>query len=69
MPQVSKKTNTMKVDFKCPKCEKGHLRPNGTSVMTYPPQHPHNCNNFECDYSEIFIDTIYPYIDYVDSDD
>ena len=49
------------VDFKCPKCDTGYLRPTNEVVLTTdPPQHPHKCNNPKCKYTETF-NTTYPY--------
>lgn len=56
------KVQTVQVDFKCPKCETGYLRPTGTVLTSYPPQIPHLCNNPACDYGETFRDKMYPYI-------
>jgi len=55
------KVKTIKVDYKCPKCDVGYLRPSGTVLTSYPPQYPHKCT--ECDYTENFNRT-YPYIEY-----
>lgn len=54
---------TYKVDFKCPNCNIGYLRNNGTVLTTYPPIYPHNCNNSNCNYAENFKIT-YPYYEY-----
>ena len=54
----------VKVDFKCPQCPDGHLRPTGTVLTSYPPQYPHMCDSVNCDYGQTFSLT-YPYIDYV----
>jgi hypothetical protein len=54
---------TVQVDYKCPKCERGFLRPTGNALMTFPPQYPHFCGNPDCDYMETFMLT-YPYMDY-----
>lgn len=54
---------TIFVDFKCPKCKKGYLRPMGNVLTTNPPIYPHRCNNPQCDYKKEFKFT-YPYIDY-----
>lgn len=53
---------TVKIDYKCPKCGKGYLRPTGVCYSTNPPMFPHKCNN--CDYGETFENKTYPYIDY-----
>jgi hypothetical protein len=48
------------VDFKCPKCKTGYLRPSNRVLTTNPPQYPHECSNPKCDYKETF-NTTYPY--------
>jgi hypothetical protein len=55
----------VRVDFKCPKCGIGYLRPTGTCLTTNPPQYPHNCNNHNCNYGKTFAGKTYPYIDYI----
>jgi len=55
---------TIQVDFKCPKCISGFLRPTGMVLSTYPPQYPHKCNNPNCDYHERFMEVSYPYTTY-----
>ena len=50
-----------KVDFKCPKCNEGYLRPTGQRYLTNPPKYPHLCNKVGCGYAEIFLGT-YPHI-------
>jgi hypothetical protein len=59
-----KEVKTIKVDYLCPKCGKGYLRPTGQVFTTNPPQYPHRCNNPECDYGETFMGIAYPYFDY-----
>jgi hypothetical protein len=66
--EIRRKVDTVKVDFKCPKCLKGFLRPTGTVLTSYPPQYPHRCNNADCDYQQTFSDKTYPYIDHVFDD-
>ena len=60
----------VKIDYKCPKCNIGYLRPNGI-ISHYgelnQPHHQHNCNNPICDYVETF-NIYYPYIDYIPAD-
>lgn len=51
----------IQVDFKCPKCMIGYLRPTNVSYMSNPPQYPHQCT--DCIYSETF-NIKYPYIEY-----
>lgn len=65
--EIRKEVKAIQVDCKCPKCNIGYLRPSVNSVLlsTFPPQYPHECTN--CDYSETFINKVYPYIDYVDA--
>jgi hypothetical protein len=58
---------TIQVDYKCPKCIKGYLRP---IMMTYGSpdiQYPHRCNNHDCDY-KIVLPVRYPYIEYIPED-
>ena len=59
--ETRKELKTIEVDYKCPKCGKGKLRPTGKKLLSHPPKYPHKCT--ECDHKETFINT-YPYIDY-----
>jgi len=63
MSETRKDVKQVQVDYLCPKCNIGHLRPTGTVFPTNPPQFAHKCNN--CDYMETFLKQ-YPYIDYVE---
>ncbi len=57
----------VQVDYKCPKCHKGYLRP---LIMTYgnpKVEYPHHCNNKDCDYKKI-LPVRYPYIKFVPKD-
>jgi len=56
------------VDYKCPKCNEGYLRPTGQVYTTYPPMYPHRCNNPKCDYSETMHNKAYPHIEYEEID-
>lgn len=56
---------SVRVDYRCPECKKGYLRPSGTIFTTEPPQYPHNCNNPNCKYGQTF-NKSYPYIDWVE---
>jgi hypothetical protein len=56
-----KEVQTFQVDYRCPKCNNGYLRPSGTVLTSYPPQYPHKCNNPLCDYVETFRDKSYPF--------
>lgn len=62
MAEEKKQVVNIRVDYKCPKCDKGYLRPMGTVFTTNPPIIPHKCNNENCDYGESFNIT-YPYMD------
>ena len=53
---------TFEVDYKCPKCGVGYLRPIGIIVDISPLKYPHKCNN--CDYKEIISGHKYPYVVY-----
>jgi len=55
-----------KVDYKCPRCDKGHLRHTGKVLMSSPAKYPHECNNPDCDYAETFTGISYPYNEQVD---
>lgn len=57
-----KKVEIVQVDYKCPKCEEGYLRPTGTCFTTNPPMYPHRCTH--CNYAETFTGKTYPYIDH-----
>ncbi len=59
-----KEVKTIRVNFKCPKCEKGFLIPTGTCLTSNPPVYPHKCNS--CEYGENFSGVCYPYTEYVD---
>jgi hypothetical protein len=61
--EVSEQVQTFEIDFQCPICNKGFLRPTGTVLTTYPAQYPHKCNNLLCDYMETFYKT-YPFTMY-----
>ena len=60
--EEEKEVKVVMVDYKCPKCENGYMRPNGRTYPMYPPLHQHQCNC--CDYTENFSNKKYPYIDY-----
>src|ERR1035437_1371706 len=55
---------TIQVDYKCPRCPTGYLRPTGIICDNNPPTYPHKCNNPECDYSKIMKNKQYPYIEH-----
>lgn len=64
MAEETKEVKTFTVDYKCPVCDDGYLRPTGTVLTSYPPQYPHMCNRESgCGYGETF-NKIYPHIDY-----
>ena len=58
------KVKTIQVDYKCPRCPTGYLRPTGIVCDNNPPTYPHKCNNPDCDYSKIMKNKKYPYIEY-----
>ena len=66
MPEIRSEVKEVLIDYLCPKCNIGHLRPTGTVLTSCPPQFPHKCNN--CDYMETFTVKQYPYIDYEEID-
>ena len=57
-----KEVRTFEVDYKCPKCSTGYLRPIGIVCDNNPPTYPHKCNN--CDYSKVMKGHKYPYLVY-----
>lgn len=61
--EIQVKVQSVQIDFLCPKCKIGYLRPTGICHLIYPAQYPHICNHNGCGYSESFTIT-YPYIDY-----
>jgi len=64
MPETRKNVRIVEVDFKCPNCTTGYLRPTGSVYTTNPPMIPHRCNNPLCNHGETFTNKSYPYIDY-----
>lgn len=60
--ETTKEVKTIQVDYDCPKCEVGKLRPTGQKLLSYPLQYPHKCT--ECDFTETFRGKTYPYIIY-----
>lgn len=56
-----KEVKTFILDFECPQCKIGKLRPTGTCFTTNPPMFPHKCNL--CEYGETF-NKQYPIIEY-----
>ena len=61
--ETRKEVKQVQVDYRCPKCKKGYLRPTGMALPCNPPEFPHKCNNSTCDYMDRFLKQ-YPYIDY-----
>lgn len=61
--ETKKEVKTILVDYKCPECEDGYLRPTERVLTTHPPKYPHDCNAPECDNTEVFTKT-YPYTTY-----
>jgi transposase-like protein len=64
MPEEKNIVTMRKIDYKCPKCDKGFMRPTGTALMSNPAKYPHKCNNPDCDFQATFLRT-YPFIDYI----
>lgn len=59
-----REVRTFEVDYRCPKCNIGFLRPTGIAVGGTPIKYPHKCNNPDCDYHEIMHGLNYPYLVY-----
>lgn len=64
MSEISREVRPIQVDYQCPKCGIGFLRPTGVCYTSNPPQYPHVCNNPDCEYSENIWSKTYPYIKY-----
>lgn len=64
--ETRNEVKTIQVDYKCPSCENGKLRPTGNVLATYPAKYPHLCN--KCDYTETSSGKTYPYTEYVKVD-
>lgn len=54
----------IEVDYECPECKIGKLRPTGTCFASNPPQYPHFCNNDNCGHGDTF-NVSYPHTRYV----
>ena len=52
---------TIQVDYECPFCYDGKLRPTSKVLLSHPPKYPHKCT--KCDFKKTFNKT-YPYIVY-----
>lgn len=65
--EVRKQVIPYVIDYRCPICDEGYMRPVGTVLTTSPPQIPHGCNNDNCQHIESFVDVSYPYMDYEDT--
>lgn len=63
--EIKNEVKSVQVDYRCPECKIGFLRPTGIVYSTYPPKFPHKCNNINCNYMETFTDKKYPYVEYV----
>ena len=61
-----KEVKTIKVYFECPKCEQGNLILSSVSPTANPPENEHKCSNKECDYRQVFVRTIYPYLEQIE---
>ena len=59
-----KEVRVFQIDYHCPKCGNGYMRPTGIVCSANPPVRPHKCNNPDCDYSETITGNAYPYIEY-----
>lgn len=54
----------IQVDYDCPKCAAGQMRPTGCgTTVGWSTYWPHECNNSECDYKETF-EKQYPFVVY-----
>lgn len=62
MPREQTPLRTIQVDYRCDKCDTGHMRPTGVMLMSDPPKFPHCCT--ECDALMTFTEK-YPAVTYV----
>jgi hypothetical protein len=60
--EEKREVKTFELDYKCPKCGIGYMRPTGIAVGGTPMQYPHRCNN--CEYHKIIHGYMYPYLVY-----
>ena len=58
-----KEVKIVMVDYKCPICKDGYLRPLDSVLASYPPIYPHQCT--DCDYAESIVGKVYPYPKYI----
>lgn len=63
--EIENEVKVVSVDFTCPKCGTGRLRPTGTIFPTHPPQIPHKCSIPGCDFASTF-NVSYPYLKYIE---
>jgi len=63
MPEVKEKVDTFSIKMMCNKCGIGEMLPDGTSLLSWPPQYPHKCTNINCRNIENYIEC-YPKIVY-----
>ena len=66
--ETRKQLITIRVDYKCPECETGYLRPTGKVLMSSPAKYQHRCDNHECDYTKTFRGKKYPHLEYEETD-
>ena len=57
--QEVRNVNSRQVDFRCPECQNGWMRPSGIVLTSNPPQYPHTCTS--CSYKQTF-GVRYPYV-------
>jgi hypothetical protein len=55
--ESKKLVNTYIVDYECPECGEGVLKPTGEVLTSFPAQYPHKCTH--CNHTETFRET-YP---------
>lgn len=65
--ETRKQLITIRVDYKCPECETGLLRPSGKVSLTHTSLYPHRCSNHECNYTKTFR-AKYPHLEYEETD-
>jgi ssDNA-binding Zn-finger/Zn-ribbon topoisomerase 1 len=60
--EIEQEVKPVRIDFQCPRCKQGFMRPTNSSFLSNPPIYPHKCT--KCNYTENVTGKTYPYIDY-----
>ena len=63
MSRVQRPLRPIRVDYRCDKCDAGHMRPTGVMLLSDPPKFPHQCE--VCGEAQTFTEK-YPTIQYAE---